>query len=126
MVRPLSDDLRRRVIAAVEGGQSCRAAADRFGIAASTAINWVDRYRRLGHAKALPLGGDRRSHRIEAYAGEILSLIEARPDITLEEMAEHLEETHDAVFSLSTIWRLLDRRGMTFKKNRSRVRAAAS
>jgi len=87
MTRPLSDDLRRRVIAAVDGGLSCRAAAKRFGMAASTAIKWVDRHRRLGHARPRPLGGDRRSHRIEAYAEEILSLIEATPDLTLEEMA---------------------------------------
>lgn len=125
MTRPLSDDLRRRVIAAVDGGLSCRTAAKRFRIAASTAIKWVDRHRRLGHVRPCPLGGDRRSHRLEAYAEEILSLIDARPDITLEEMAAHLDEAHGVVVSQSTIWRLLDRRGMTFKKNRPRIRAAA-
>ena len=125
MTRPLSDDLRQRVIAAVEGGQSCRSAARRFGVAPSTAIKWVSRYRRLGHARPRPLGGDSRSQRIEAHAAELLALIDERPDITLEEMAVHLLEAHDARFSLSTIWRLLDRRGLTFKKNRARLRAAA-
>jgi transposase len=124
MTRPLSEDLRRRVIAAVNGGLSCRTAARRFGIAASTAIKWMDRYRRLGHARPGTLGGDRRSHRIEAYAEEILALIAERHDITLEEMAMHLEEAHGVVVSQSSIWRLLDRRGMTFKKNRPRIRAA--
>ena len=43
MTRPLSNDLRRRVVTAVmEGGMSRRAAAQRFGIAPSTAIKWVD------------------------------------------------------------------------------------
>ena len=41
MTQPLSDDLRRRVVAAVDGGMSRRAAAKRFGIAVSTAIKWV-------------------------------------------------------------------------------------
>lgn len=125
MTRPLSNDLRQRVIRAVEGGLSCRTAAARFGIAPSTAIKWMERYRRLGRVEPRPLGGDRRSHRVEAYADELMSLIDKRPDITLEEMATHLDETHGAAFSLSTIWRLLDRRGLTFKKNRPRIRAAA-
>ncbi len=43
MAQALSDDLRRRVVAAVmEGGMSRRGAAQRFGIAPSTAIKWVD------------------------------------------------------------------------------------
>ena len=56
---------------------------------------------------------------------EILALIEETPDITLAEMAEHLDEAHGLVVAQSTIWRLLDRRGMTFKKKRTRQRAAA-
>ena len=42
MTKPLSTDLRRRLVSAVEDGQSRRAAARRFGVAASTAIKWVD------------------------------------------------------------------------------------
>lgn len=38
MTVPLSRDLRERLIAAVDGGQSCRSAAKRFGVAPSTAI----------------------------------------------------------------------------------------
>ena len=37
MTRPLSNDLRQRVVGAVAGGMSRRAAAERFGMAASTA-----------------------------------------------------------------------------------------
>ena len=40
MTRPLSDDLRRRVVTAVDDGMSRRGAARRFGIAPSTAIKW--------------------------------------------------------------------------------------
>jgi len=56
MTRPLSHDLRQRVSRAVEGGLSCRTAVDRFGIAPSTAIKWMDRFRRLGHTAPRPLG----------------------------------------------------------------------
>ena len=126
MTKSLSKDLRERVVSAVEGGMTRRSAAKRFGVAPSTAIKWVDRWCRTGDIGPRPRGGDHRSHRIEAYAEEILALIVGTPDTTLAELAEHLEETHGVVVAQSTIWRLLDRRGMTFKKNRARERATAS
>ena len=125
MARSLSKDLRERLVAAVEGGMTRRSAAQRFGVAASTAIKWVDRWRRTGDVGPRPRGGDHRSHRIEAHGEEILALIEETPDITLAELAEHLAAAHGVMVAQSTIWRLLERRGMTFKKNRARQRAAA-
>jgi len=41
MSRALSQDLRERLIAVVDGGLSCLAAAERFGIAVSSAVRWV-------------------------------------------------------------------------------------
>jgi transposase len=124
MTRPLSNDIRERLVLAVDGGLSCRSAAKRFGVAASTAIDWVDRWRRTGDVRPRPQGGDNRSQRIEAHAEEILALIEETPDITLAEIAEHLKDAHRLEVALSTVWRLLDRRGLSFKKNRARKRAA--
>ena len=126
MTRPLSNDLRERVIAAVEGGMSRRAAADRFGVGASTAVRWVARWRITGSRVPLPQGGDNRSHRIEAHRAEILALLEATPDMTLAEIAEHLERHHGLRVAQSTVWRLLDRHAMTFKKNRARRRTASA
>ena len=57
---------------------------------------------------------------------EILALIEEIPDITLGELADHLYAAHGLTVAQSTVWRLLDRHGMTFKKNRARQRAATS
>ena len=68
MTKPLSSDLRERLIEAVAGGMSRRAAADRFGIAASTAVKWVRRWRDTGSKAPRPQGGDKRSDRIEAHA----------------------------------------------------------
>ncbi len=126
MTKPLSTDLRKRLVSAVEDGQSRRAAARRFGVAASTAIKWVDQWRREGRIESKPLGGDRHSHRMEAHADEILRLVEETPDITLAEIAAHLEEAYGLRVAQSTVWRLLDRHGQTFKKKRARKRTAAA
>jgi transposase len=125
MTKPLSNDIRERLVSAVDAGLSRRSAAKRFGVAASTAIKWVDQWRRTGDVGPRPQGGDHRSHRIEAHAGEILAWVEGTPDITLGELAEHLDEVHGLTVAQSTVWRLLDRHGMTFKKNRARLRTAA-
>ena len=125
MTRALSDDLRHRLVAAVDGGMSRRSAAKRFGIAASTAIKWVGQWRRTGDVRPRRQGGDHRSQRIESHAEEILALVGETPDITLGEIAEHLSDTYGLGVAQSTVWRLLDRHGMTFKKNRARQRTAA-
>ena len=125
MTKPLSIDLRHRVVSAVDGGMSRRAAAARFGVAVSRAIKSVDQWRRTGDVRPRRQGGDYRSHRIEAHAAEILARVARQPDITLLEIAAYLDEAHGLKVAPSSVWRLLDRHGMTFKKNRARQRAAA-
>lgn len=126
MTKSLSEDLRSRVITAVDGGLSRRAAAARFGVGVASAIRWVREWRETGSTSARPQGGDRRSRRIEAYRDIILTAIERQTDITLVEMAEMLRAEHGASFATSTIWRFLDRHAMTVKKNGARERAGAA
>ena len=114
MTRRLSDDLRRRVVTAVDDGMSRREAARRFGIAPSTAIKWVWAWRLTGSYRPRPQGGDRRSQRIEARAETVLALVEETPDMTLAEIAAHLESEHGLRVSQSTVWRFFHRRGITF------------
>lgn len=116
MAKTLSEDLRSRLIAAVAGGMSRRAAADRFGVAIASAVRWVHVWRPTGVTCAKPKGGDLRSHRIEAV---ILGAIDAQVDMTLIELADMLRRDHGASFAPSPIWRFLDRHGMTIKKRRT-------
>lgn len=44
MPKACSNDLRERVLQAVEAGSSCRSAALRFGVAPSSAIKWLARF----------------------------------------------------------------------------------
>jgi transposase len=126
MTKPLSNDLRERVVAAVAKGNSRRETAERFGVAPSTVVKWVRRWREAGSVAPARQGGDRRSQRIEAHAEEILGLVTTTPDITLEEIVAYLARVHGQSFAQSTVWRLLDRHGVTFKKNSARQRARAA
>jgi len=117
MAKALSIDLRERVLKAVDGGLSCRQAAERFGVSASSAIRWHDRRRKGGDFGPKPLGGDRRSGRIEAYAALILSLIDEKPDMTLAELQARLAKKRIGA-GIGTLWRFFKRRGITRKKRR--------
>ena len=59
-MRPLSNDLRERVVAAVGSGASCRSVAARFGVAASTVVKWSQRYRTTGSVAPGKVGGHRK------------------------------------------------------------------
>src|SRR4029077_6036535 len=59
MTRPLSNDLRERVVAAIVGGESCRSVASRFGVAVSSVVKWSQRYRATGSGGAGGGGGPR-------------------------------------------------------------------
>lgn len=117
MSKALSLDLRDRVIAAVDGGMSCRQAAARFGVSASSAIRWQSRVRTQGDARPGPLGGDRRSGRIESHADLILGLVDRQTDITLAELRAALAEQGVAV-GMATLWRFFRRHRITLKKSR--------
>ena len=115
MTAPLSNDLRARVVRAIEGGLSRRAAAAKFDVSIASAVRWHQRYKRTGSIAPEAIGGDRHSHRAEMHAAKVLGWIEDQRDLTLVEIADRLaEEGH--VFAPSTIWRLLDRHGSTLKK----------
>ena len=119
MARALSIDLCERVLATVDDGMSCRQAAGRFGVSASSAIRWNDRRRRKGDFRPKPAGGDRRSGRIEAHAELILSLVEEKPDMILAELQSQLAGKGIGA-AVSTLWRFFKRRGITRKKDSAR------
>jgi transposase len=117
MSKALSVDLRERVVAAVSAGASCRAAAARFGVSAASAIRWAALAREAGSVAPGPLGGDRRSARIEAHAGLILGLVDRKSDITLKEIRAELANEGVSA-GIGTLWRFFARRRMTWKKSR--------
>ena len=125
MGRPYSMDLRERVLAAVErGGVSCHAAAARFGVAVSTAVKWRQRHRLTGSVAPGQMGG----HKPKKIAGEHREWLIARcrsNDFTLRGLVAELAERGLKV-DYRSVWAFVHAEGLSFKKNRARLRAGSS
>ena len=124
MARPLSRDLRERVIRAVKGGLSRRKAAAMFGVGIATVIDWLKVWHEEGRVEAKPMGGDRNS-RLKDERAWLLERIAEAPDLTLEEIRAELAARGKPV-GYGTVWRFFDAEGISFKKNRARQRARAA
>ena len=117
MARALGLDLRRRVIAAIAGGLSTRAAARRFAIGVSTAGAWYRRWRATGDLRPGRQGQPKGS-KLDVHEGFILDLVAAEKDIALYEIAELLAAERGVTVCPSTVWHFFDRRRITLKKRR--------
>jgi transposase len=117
MSAPLSLDLRVRVLAAVTSGLSHRQVGERFGVSAASVSRWRALEREQGSARAKQMGGDQRSQHIETHGDLIMSLYEATPDITLQELRAALAE-HGVAVGYGGLWRFFRRRSITVKKRR--------
>ncbi len=122
MSRGYSNDLRERVIGAIEGGMSRRAAARHFQIGASSAIKWCARWRETGSFAEKP-GGKLNPSPLDFHAAWLLALVANEPDLTLGEIRVRLLEERQVQIGGSSVWRFFDRHGISFKKNRTRQRA---
>ncbi|HVB80323.1 MAG TPA: IS630 family transposase [Candidatus Binataceae bacterium] len=98
MPAPYSQDLRDRVIAAVAGGKSARAAAVWFGVSVSTAIRWAQRWRAEGDAMARAMGGDH-SSRLKGHRAAVLDLVAREPDLSLAEIRDRVSAEHGVAVS---------------------------
>jgi len=125
MSRSYSTDLRVRVIGTISDGLSRRRAAARFGVGVSTAVKWYRRYCETGEVAARKQGQPGGS-KLDAHEAFILALVRERPDISLAEIAQRLAETRAVSACPATVWYFLERRGISFKKNRARRRARAA
>ena len=88
MARSLSEDLRVRVIEAVEDGARRRQAAARFGVSVSSAIRWVAEWRATAARRRGPRAGIAGRIAIEAEADFLLARVAETPDVTLAELRD--------------------------------------
>jgi transposase len=123
MPKSYSSDLRERVIEAVEAGASRRGASERFVISASSSIRWLQRWQESGSAAPKPRGGS--VSPLEEVAAQVLAVIAEQPDRTLVETIAELRKRRIRT-SRSSLWRFLDRHGITLKKKLASRGTAAS
>jgi transposase len=110
---PYPRELRTRVIDFVEEGGSRREAAERFDLSVSSAIRWVQRFRENGTSEPMPSGGS--TSPLEKYSRQILALISAQRDLTLDEIVSALHKRR-IPGSRSALSRFFARHGITIKK----------
>jgi len=120
-MKPYSEDLRRRIVAAVEGGMPKLEAARLFGVSTSS----VKRYCRLA-AHEEPLaprkGGGRPPKTNAAIAGLLEEDVGRRPYAAVRERAAFIRGVSGVALSVSTVRRVLRRLGFS-QKNGAWVRA---
>jgi transposase len=115
MTRPLSNDLRERVVAAVTGGASSRAVAARFGVAVSSVVKWSQRYRATGSVAPGKMGGHRKVV-LAPHRAFIMERLRQTPHLTLHALKDELAARGVKV-SHNAVWQFLQREGLRFKKN---------
>ena len=116
--KAVSEDLRRRAVAAVlERGMTIRAAARKYDVAAGSVWRWLGRFRARGHVRADREGG--RPSLITAERARVLRLLEKHPDIGTRSLHAALAAEGVAV-SLSTVARFLKLNDLQRKQRRAR------
>ena len=101
MPKAYSSDMRGRVIARVESGGSRREAAEHYDVSASAAVIWVKCFHETGRCAAKPRGGS--ISPLEKHAAFLLALIDAQPDLTLDEVVSVMRQATDIGQSYSRL-----------------------
>jgi transposase len=125
MAKPYSMDLRERVVAAVEKeGLSRHEAASRFGVGASTAINWVRRFQDTGSVAPGQMGGHKPKAIRDEHEAWLRERIRER-DFTLRGLVAELAARGLKV-DYRAVWNFVHAEKLSFKKNRARQRTGSS
>ena len=114
-----SEDLRARVLAAVDGGMAARAAARLFRVSVSYIYKALIRRRRTGEVSASSRRGHRPRKLTVAQEAALGSHIAAHPDLTLAALQIWLVDQHAVRLSNGAMWSAVARLGLSFKKRRS-------
>ena len=122
MTAPLSQDLRQRIVRAVEAGSSIRQVAKRFDVSASAAIKLMQRVRQTGNTEPAKIGGYRRPL-LEKHTVVLWTIVTGKAGITLREIKAALAARGIEVKALSTIADMLHRLGLSHKKSAQSRRA---
>lgn len=115
-------DLRKRVLRAWDRGMGADAVAATYDVSRAWVHRLVQRRRETGSIEPRKQTKFRARALSPEQEARLVNLITARPDATLAELREALATTA----GLTTLWRAIDRLGLTVKKNGTRRRTTAA
>jgi transposase len=121
-MKPYSQDLRDRIIQALEAGTATqRAIAARFCVSTAFVEKLWHRWRRSKSSAAKPHAGGRQSA-LKDHLELLRSEVATQPDATLADLRERLVAAQGPRVSTATICRALQRLNLPLKKSRSMPR----
>ncbi len=117
MGKPLSADLRKRIVEDVTQDNTRLGAASRFGVAASTAVRLQARYEATGSAAPARIGRPPDTGKLGRNHDFIIAQVEAKPDITMPELTAVLLAERGVEVDSSNLSKFLCKQGFSYKKN---------
>jgi transposase len=114
MAKPYSEDLRRRVVDAIDGATTIPEAAEQCGVSISSVVRFLKLYRDTGGVEAAKFGGYK-DFVLAAHEELVRNLIKQQPDMTLAELKARLAKKNVSV-GKSSISRFLNHLKLPFKK----------
>src|ERR1700739_2473394 len=116
MGRAYSQDLRERVMAAVDSGTGAYAAASIFRVSVSYIYKVLGRWKKTGETSARPWAGGPKP-KLAAHDEALRARVMSNPDATLAELRAWLLAEHNVKVSVGCLWKRLRQLGLTLKKN---------
>jgi transposase len=114
-MRAYSQDLRERVLRAVDLGRSRAEIVQCFGLSLATIKRYVKQQRDEGHVRPKAIPGRPPKKRVQVEAG-VLPQLQAHDDARLPQHCDLWEQTHGERVSRWTMSRAIKRLGWTRKK----------
>ena len=121
-----SQDLRDRVLGAVDGGTAVRQVAATFGVSIAYIYKALIRRRLTGDVGINPNRGHAPRKLSGAQELALTAHMRSRPGITLAQAQAWLLAEHRVELSAGATWNAVRRLGLSFKKSPARGRAGAT
>jgi len=124
-MRPLSEDLRRRIVEARQAGAGSGEVSARFKVSRKSVARFWKQYSSTGHLRPKQIGGYRRS-RLAGHGPVLQRWIRQQADLTLAELRQRCLERLGVRIGNTALWHQLDHLGLSYKKNDARRRARSA
>ena len=122
MPKPLSHDLRYRIISHIHSGHTQHDTAKHFDVSRSCVASLVSIWKQTGTVEPQKMGRPKGQGKLMPFRDFILDTLSSLPDITMPELSKLLAHECGLSVTASGLSRFLLREGYTYKKNSGRHR----